>query len=128
MTTRTTSAWAASHLHFSSGPVDVRVVLLQPGMPHDHVLPPQASDSKEGTFRVVLVPKHQFHHLSDGACLVQSAVDVLDWNQVGEGSSGESISLDITSVNEHSSHPRVQERSDGLHFTGINGLELNIEG
>ena len=74
------------------------------------------------------VPKHQFHYFGNGACLVQSAVDIPDWNRVGEGSGGESISLDITSVNEHSSRPGVQERTNGLHFTGINGLELDLEG
>ena len=77
---------------------------------------------------MVPVPKHQFHHFGDGACLVRSAVDVPDWNQVGKGLGGESVSLDIISVNEHSGHPGVQERTNGLHFAGVDGLELDLEG
>ena len=77
---------------------------------------------------MVLVPKHQFHYFGNGACLVWSAVDVPDWNWVGKDLSGESVSLDITSVNEHSGRPRVQERTNRLHLTGVNGLELDLEG
>jgi len=46
---------ASVHLHFSGLPIDLWVVVLEPGITEDHVLPSEAKDSKECPFRVGFV-------------------------------------------------------------------------
>ena len=68
--TGTAAARAVGHLHLPSDPIDVWVVLLQPGVAHDYFLTAQACHSKEGTFRVVPVSQDQLHYLCDGASFI----------------------------------------------------------
>ena len=68
--TRTAAARAAEHLHLPSDPINVRVVLLQPGVAHDHFLTAQACHSEEGTFQVVPVSQDQLYYLHHGASFI----------------------------------------------------------
>jgi len=43
------------HLYFSSLPIDLQVVVLEPGITKDHVLLSEAGDSKERPFGVGFV-------------------------------------------------------------------------
>jgi len=46
---------ALVHLYFSSLPIDLQVVVLEPGITKDHVLLSEAGDSKERPFGVGFV-------------------------------------------------------------------------
>ena len=86
--TGTAAAGAVGHLHLPGDPIDVWVMLLQPGVAHDHFLTAQACHGEEGTFRVVPVSQDQLHYLHHGASFVQGAIHITDgdWAQKGGGS------------------------------------------
>ena len=65
------------HLHFSGLPIDLRVVVLEPGITEDHVLPSEAGDSEEHPFRVGFVMENHVYHLRDLTCLVGGAIHIV---------------------------------------------------
>ena len=58
-----TARRASVHLYFSSLPIDLRVVVLEPGITEDHVLPSEAGDSEEHPFGVGFVIENHVYHL-----------------------------------------------------------------
>jgi len=74
-----TSRRALVHLHFSSLPIDLRVVVLEPGITEDHILPSEAGDSEEHPFGVGFVMKNYIYHFGDLTCLVGGAIHVVYW-------------------------------------------------
>jgi len=50
-----TSRRASIHLYFSGLPIDLWVVVLEPGITEDYVLPSEAGDSEERPFGVGFV-------------------------------------------------------------------------
>ena len=65
---------ASVHLHFSSLPIDLWVVVLEPGITEDHTLPSEAVDSEECPFGVGFVMEDYIHHFGDLTSLVGRAV------------------------------------------------------
>jgi len=64
-------------------PIDLRVVVLEPGITEDHVLLSEAGDSEEHSFGVGFVAKDYVYNFGDLACLVGGTVHVVhckgDW-------------------------------------------------
>ena len=52
------------HLHFSGLPIDLQIMVLEPGVAKDHALLPEVRDGKEYSFRVDLVMEDYIHHSS----------------------------------------------------------------
>ena len=65
------------HLYFSSLPIDLRVMVLEPGITEDHVLLSKAGDSEERPFGVGFVMENYVYNFGDLACLVGGAVHVV---------------------------------------------------
>ena len=123
----TAAARAAGHLHLPGAPIDVQVMLLQPGVAHDHLLTAQACHSEEGAFQVVPVSQDQLHYLSYRASFVQGAIHITDGDWARKGSGREAVRFDVRAVNEHSGGPGVQEHLHGSGFSGVSGLEFNVQ-
>ena len=70
----------AAHGHFPSLPVDLWVVLLEPGEAKDDVLLSQASDCEGGAFGVVIESEDCIYNLCSGAHFIWSAIYIVDWN------------------------------------------------
>ena len=124
---RTAAARAAGHFHLPGAPIDVQVMLLQPGEAHDHLLTAQACHSEEGMFRVVLVSQDQLHYLCYRASFVQGAIHITDRDWARKGSGREVVRFDVRAVNEHPGGPRVQERLHCSGFSSVSGLEFNVQ-
>ena len=71
-----TSRGASIHLHFSSLPIDLRIMVLEPGVAEDHVLLPEVGDGEERPFGVGLITEDYIHHFGDLPCFVRGAVYV----------------------------------------------------
>jgi len=71
-----TSGRASVHLYFSSLPIDLWVVVLEPGVTEDHTLPSKARDSEEHPFRVGFVTEDYVHHFRDLTSLIGGAIYV----------------------------------------------------
>jgi len=74
-----TSRGASVHLYLSSLPIDLWVVVLEPGIAKDHALLSKAGDSKECPFRVGLVTEDYIYYFRDLPCFVGGAIYVVHW-------------------------------------------------
>ena len=102
-------------------------MLLQPGVAHDHLLTAQACHSEEGTFRVVPVSQDQLHYLRYRASFVQGAIHITDRDWARKGLGREVVHFDVRAVNEHPGGPGVQECLHCSGFSGVSGLEFNVQ-
>jgi len=112
------------HLHFSGLPIDLQVVVLEPGITKDHVLSSKAGDSKEHPFRVGFVMENYVYHFRDLTCLVRGAVHVVHWYGVRDAPSINAFRSDKVSIYEVACSPRVQKCLDGMHFAGVCGADF----
>jgi len=74
-----TSRRASVHLYFSGLPIDLRVVVLEPGITEDHILLPKAGDSEERSFGVGFVAEDYVYNFGDSACFVGGTVYIVHW-------------------------------------------------
>jgi len=65
------------HLYFSGLLIDLWVVVLEPGITEDRVLPSKAGDSEEHPFRVGFVMENHVYHFRDLTCLVGGAIYIV---------------------------------------------------
>jgi len=65
------------HLHFSGLPIDLWVVVLEPGITEDHTLSSEAGDSEEHPFGVGFVTENHVYHFRDLTCLVGRAIHIV---------------------------------------------------
>jgi len=107
------------HLHFSSLPIDLWVVVLEPGITEDYVLPSEAGDSKERPFRVGFVTKNHVYHFRDLTCLVGRAVHIVHRYGARDAPGVNAFRSDKVSIYEVAYSSGVQKRLDGMHLAGI---------
>jgi len=65
------------HLDFSGLPIDLRVVVLEPGIAEDHALLSETGDGEECPFRVGLVVEDYIYYFRDLTCLVGEAIHIV---------------------------------------------------
>jgi len=71
------SRGALVYLYLSSLPIDLQVVVLEPGIAKNHALLSKAGDGKECPFRVSFVMENYIHHFGDLTCLVGGAIHIV---------------------------------------------------
>ena len=81
-------------------PVDLWVVLLEPGEAQDDILLSKAGDCKGGAFRVVIELEDCIHYLHNRTPFIWSATYIVDWNGMDEFLSGEVVAFHIAPVHE----------------------------
>ena len=64
-------------MYFSGLPIDLWVVVLEPGVAEDHTLLSKTGDGKERPFRVSFVMKDYIYYFGDLTCLIGGAVHVV---------------------------------------------------
>jgi len=57
---------------------------------------------------MIPISQDEIHHFSDGTSLIQSSVNIVNWNGLGELPSMEPVALGIVVVDELSSGSAVQ--------------------
>jgi len=122
-----TSRRTSVHLHFSGLPIDLQVVVLEPGITEDHVLPSEAGDSEEHPFRVGFVMENYVYYFRDLTCLVGGAVHVVHWYRARDALGINVFCLDEVSIYEVAHSSGVQKRLDGIHLAGICGTDFYRE-
>jgi len=106
-------------LHFFSLPIDLRVVVLEPGITEDHVLSSEAGDSEEHPFRVGFVMENHVYHFRDLTCLIGGAVHIVHQYGARDAPGVNAFHLDEVSIYEVACSSGVQKRFDGMHLAGI---------
>jgi len=68
---------ALVHLYFSGLPIDLQIMVLEPGIAKDYALLPEVEDSEEHPFRVDLVIEDYIYYFGDLTCFVRGAVYIV---------------------------------------------------
>jgi len=118
---------ALVHLYFSSLPIDLWVVVLEPGITKDHVLPSEARDSEERPFGVGFVTEDYVYHFRDLTCFVGGAVHVVHWYRTRDAPGVNTFRTDKVSIYEVACSSGVQKRLDRMHLTGVYGADFYWE-
>jgi len=118
---------ASVHLYFSGLPIDLRVVVLEPGITEDHVLLSEAGDSEEHPFGVGFVAKDYVYNFGDLAYLVGGTVHVVHWYGVRDAPSVNTFRPDEVSIYEVACSSGVQKCFDRVHLAGICGADFYWE-
>jgi len=71
-----TSRGTPIHLHFLGLPIDLQIIVLEPGVAEDHALLLEVRDGKERPFGVGLITEDYIHHFGDLSRFVREAVHV----------------------------------------------------
>jgi len=112
------------HLHFSGLPIDLWVVVLEPGVTKDHVLPSKAGDSEEHPFRVGFVMENYIYHFRDLTCLIGGAIYIIHQYGARDAPGVNAFRSDQVSIYEVAHSSRVQKRLDGMHLAGVCGADF----
>jgi len=105
---------ALVHLHFSGLPIDLWIMVLEPGVAKDHALLPEVRDGEERPLRVGLIMENYIYHFGDLPCFVRR--DVLGAN---------TLHINKVFVYEVACSSRVQKHLDRMHLTSISGTDLD---
>jgi len=122
-----TARRASVHLYFSGLPIDLRVVVLEPGITKDHVLLPKAGDSKERSFGMGFVAEDYVYNFGDPACFVGRAVHVVHRYGARDAPSVNTFRLYEVSIYEVARSSGVQKRFNGVHLAGVCGADFYWE-
>ena len=112
------------HLHFSSLPIDLWVVVLEPGITKDHVLPSKAGDSEERSFGVGFVIENHVYHFRDLTCLVGGAIHIVHRYGARDAPGVNAFRSDEVLIYEVACSSRVQKRLDRMHLAGVCGADF----
>jgi len=124
-TTSFASRRASVHLYFSGLPIDLQVVVLEPGITEDHVLLSEAGDSEKHPFGVGFVTENYVYNFGDLAYLVGGAVHVVHQYGVKDAPGVNTFRMDEVSIYEIAHSSRVQKRLDRMHLTGVCGADFH---
>jgi len=105
-------------------PIDLQIVVLEPGVAEDHVLLSEVRDSKEHPFGVGLITEDYTHYFRDLSCFVRGAVYVEHWYGMRNAPGTNTFCTDKILVYEVAGGSRVQKHFDGMHLAGVGGTDL----
>jgi len=108
-------------------PIDLRVVVLEPGITEDHVLLSEAGDSKEHPFGVGFVVEDYVYNFRDLACLVGGTVHIVHQYRVRDAPSVNTFRSDKVLIYEVARSFGVQKHFDGVHLAGVCGADFYWE-
>ena len=122
-----TSGRTAVHLHFSGLPIDLWIMVLEPGVTEDHALLSEVGDGKEHPFGVGFIMEDYVYHFGDLSGFVRGTVHVEHRYGARDVPGANTLCVDEISVYEIACGSRVQKRFDGMYFAGVSGTDLYRE-
>ena len=112
------------HLYFSGLPIDLWVVVLEPGITKDHVLPSEAGDSEECSFRVGFVMENHVYHFRDLTCLIEGAIHIVHQYGARDALGVNAFCSNEVLIYEVARSSGVQKRLDRMHLAGVCGADF----
>jgi len=120
-----TSRRASVYLYFSGLPIDLWVMVLEPGITEDHVLPSEAGDSEECPFGVGFVTENYIYHFGDLTCLIGGAVYVVHRYRAKDALDVNTFCIDKVLIYEVAHSSRVQKCLDRMYCKGTSRVLLS---
>jgi len=112
------------HLYFSGLPIDLWVVVLEPGITEDHVLPSETGDSEEHPFGVGFVMENHVYYFRDLTCLVGGAVHIGHRYGARDALGVNAFRSDKVLIYEVARSSRVQKCLDRMYLAGVCGANF----
>ena len=112
------------HSHFSSLPVDLQIMVLEPSVAEDHALLPEVRDGKEHPFGVGFITEDHVYYFGDLSSFVRGTVYVEHWYEARDVPGANTLCTDKIFVYEIACGSGVQKRLDGMYFASVSGTDL----
>ncbi len=96
------------HVDTLAGPVNLQVVMGEPGVSNNDSLLPKVCDDKVHTLCMLAILEYNLDFLCDGSILIWSSIDVMNWDWVWQGVGFQLVLLDKGGVDEHSCCTRAK--------------------
>src|SRR6266436_1172026 len=125
--TSAAAAWTPRHFNITCTPINLWVVLTEPGVSQYHVLVAKTGYSKMGTFGMVSVSENRVYHLTDGPCFIGRTINIVHWDGVCKGSGSELVLPNVVLVDEKSISSTVKKGFHRLGLLGVSGHNLNLD-
>ena len=122
--TRVAFVWTPTHHYLPSLPINLWVILLEPGKPEDDVLFPKVSDHEGHVFHMSIILENCVYNFHDQTCLVMSSTNIEDWDGTLQIPSAKSVTFHIVPFHELTSGSAVDKCRSGFDFCHIHGLDL----
>jgi len=119
-----TSRGASVHLHFPGLPIDLQIMVLEPGITKDHALIPKVRDGEKRSFRVGLITENYVYHFRDLPCFVRRAIHVEHRYGARDVLGANTLHTDKVLIYEVAYSSGVQKRLDGMYLASVSGTNL----
>jgi len=108
-----------------SFPIDLRVVVLEPGIAENYALLSEAKDSEECPFEIGLITEDYIYHFRDLTCFVERAVYVVHQYRAKDAPDANTLCMDKVFVYKAAHSSGVQKCLDGMHLASVSGTDLD---
>jgi len=105
-------------------PINLRIIVLEPGVTEDHALLPEVRDGEEHPFGVGFITEDHVYHLRDLSGYIRGTVYVEHWYGARDVPSANTLRTDKISIYEIACGSGVQKHFDGVYFASIRGTNL----
>jgi len=114
-------------LHFSGLPIDLQIIVLEPGVTEDHALFPEVRDGEEHPFGVGFIMDDYVYHFRDLSGFIRGTVHVEHWYGAREVPGTNTLCMDKILIYEIACGSGVQKCLDRVYFASICGTDLYRE-
>jgi len=108
-------------------PIDLWIIVLEPGVTKDHALLPEVRDSEEHPFGMGFITEDHVYHLRDLSGFIREAVHVKHWYGARDVLGANTLRTNKIFIYEIACGSGVQKRFDGVYFASICGTDLYRE-
>jgi len=105
-------------------PVDLWIIVLEPGVTEDHALLPEVGDSEEYPFGVGFITEDHVYHFGDLSGFIRETVHVEHWYGAKDVPDANTLRMDKIFIYEIACGSGVQKRFDGMYFASVSGTNL----
>jgi len=117
---------AAQHVDLFGLPVNLRVVLADPGEAQDHALLAQLHDHKLSVLCMPIVPEDDIHNLMDCTTLIGCSIDIVYWDWPSEHTCGDIICMCPFGIHKQPHCTAVNQQPSAAFDTSVHGLNFNV--
>jgi len=122
-----TSGGTSVHLHFSGLPIDLWIMVLEPGVTEDYALLPEVADGEEHPFGVGFITEDHVYHFGDLSGFIRGTVHVEHRYGARDVPGANTLHTDKIFIYEIACGSGVQKRFDGMYFASVSGTDLYRE-
>jgi len=122
-----TSGGTSVHLHFSGLPVDLQIMVLEPGVTEDHALLPEVGDGEEHSFGVGFIMEDHVYHFGDLSSFIRGTVHVEHRYGARDVPGANTLRTDEIFIYEIACGSGVQKCFDEMYFASVSGTDLYRE-